>query len=125
MYLVTVSNGVDIRNAVLSEQAVQKFISTYIIGGKRKEVWERLQKHKVDNGFKAYVFNNIILNEKAIKSTNTFNLRQFYVDNGIDYELIDNAFGWGETMMVLYNTEKVVQYSAVKPGEIPEKYTLH
>lgn len=125
MYLVTVANGVDIRNAILSEQAVQNFIKSYIIGSKRKEIWDRLQKYRVGGGFKAYVFNNIILNEKAIKSTNTAQLRQFYVDNGIDYELVDNAFGWGETMMVLYNMKKIVQATPLKPGETPEKYNFH
>lgn len=125
MYLVTVADGVDIRNAVLSEQAVQGFIKTFVVGSKRKEIWERFQKYRVDGGFKAYVFNNIILNEKAIKSTNTVNLRQFYVENGIDYDMVDNAFGWGEKMMVLFNMKKIVSTKILKPGEVPEKYNLH
>lgn len=125
MYLVTVADGVDISNAVLSEQAVQSFIKSYVLGSKRKEVWERLQKYRVEGGFKAYVFNNIILNGKAIKPSNTSNLRQFYVENGIDYDMVDNAFGWGEKMMVLFNMKKIVSTKILKPGEVPEKYNLH
>lgn len=125
MYLVTVQNGVDIHDAFLPEAAVKNFINSYVIGSKRKEIWERLQKFKVGDTFKAYVFNNIILNEKAIKSTNTSQLRQFYVDNGIDYELVSNAFGWGETMMVLYNMKKVVQTIVMKPTDKLDKYDLH
>lgn len=125
MYLVTVQNGVDINNAFLPEVAVKDFINSYVIGSKRKDIWERLQKFKVDDTFKAYAFNTIILNEKAIKSTNTSQLRQFYVDNGIDYELVSNAFGWGETMMVLYNMKKIVQTIVIKSTDRPEKYDLH
>lgn len=125
MYLVTVANGVEIHNGVLPEEAVKQFIKSYILGSKKKEVWERIQKYKVDGGFKAFVFNNIVLNEKAIKPSNTSKLRQFYVDNGIDYEIVDNAFGWHETMMVLYNMKKIVQTQVLKPGQTPEKYNLH
>lgn len=125
MYLVTVTSGVDISNAALPEQEVISFIKSYVIVSKRKEVWERLQKYRVDGGFKAYVFNNIVLNGKAIKPSNTSSLRQFYIDNGIDYDMVDNAFGWGEKMMVLYNMKKIVGYTIIKPGETPEKYNLH
>lgn len=125
MYLVTVTSGVDINKAILPEQEVINFIKSHIITNKRKEVLERLQKYRVDGGFKAYVFNNIILNEKAIKPSNTSSLRQFYIDNGIDYDMVDNAFGWGEKMMVLYNMKKIVGYTVLKSGEIPEKYNLH
>lgn len=125
MYLVTVENGVDIAKAVLSEDAVKGFIKSYVIGSKKKEIWKRLQKYKVGDSYKAYVFNNMILNEKAIKSTNTSQLRQFYIDNGIDYELVFNPFGWGETMMVLYNMKKIVQAIPLKSGDTPEKYNFH
>jgi len=125
MYLVTVANGVEIHDGVLPEESVKQFIKSYILGSKKKEVWERIQKYKVDGGFKAFVFNNIVLNEKAIKPSNTSKLRQFYVDNGIDYEIVDNAFGWHETMMVLYNMKKIVQTQVLKPGQTPEKYNLH
>lgn len=108
LYLLTVSKGIDIDQALLPLDKTKEFINLYILGSKKKMLWERIQKYIVDNKVKANVFNNIILNEKAIKSSNTGNLRKFYVDNDIDYEIVDNTFGWGEKMMVLYNMKKIV-----------------
>jgi len=118
LYLVTVEKGINIDDAFLNMDKVLDFIKTYVIGHKKKEILERFKKHIRDNNtIPAYVFNNIILNEKAIKSTNTKFLRNFLVENGVDYELVDNAFGFGETMMVLYNMKKVVNTIVVRPGD--------
>jgi hypothetical protein len=64
------------------------------------------------------------LNEKAIKSTNTRYLREFFIDNGIDYEIVDNPFGWGEEMMVLYNMKKIVNVIHIKPTDKISEYDL-
>ena len=125
LYLVTVENGVDIEKSFLDVEKVKNFIDTYVIGRMRKMVWERLEKYIDGNNVKAYVFNNIILNEKAIKSTNTRYLRSFFVENGIDYNIVNNAFGWGEMMMVLYNMKKIVNIIQIKPKDKIEVYDLH
>ena len=125
LYLITVENGVDINKATLDVNKVKDFINTYIIGNKKKMLWERLQEYIDGDKVKAYVFNNIILNEKAIKATNTRYLREFYVSNGIDYDIVDNAFGWGERMMVLYNMDKIVNTIQIKPKDKIEVYDLH
>ena len=109
LYLITIKKGVDINDAFLDIETVNSFISKYVIGNKRKEVKERIGKYVKNGKVKAFLLNNIILNEKAISSTNTNKLRSFYVENGIDYEVVDNAFGWGETMVVLYNMDKIVK----------------
>lgn len=125
LYLVTVENGVDIEKSFLDVEKVKEFIDTYVIGRMRKMVWERLQKYIDGNNVKAYVFNNIILNEKAIKSTNTRYLRSFFVENGIDYNIVNNAFGWGEMMMVLYNMKKIVNVIQIKPKDRIEVFDLN
>lgn len=125
LYLVTVENGVDIEKSFLDVEKVKEFIDTYVIGRMKKMVWERLQKYIDGNNVKAYVFNNIILNEKAIKSTNTRYLRSFFVENGIDYNIVNNAFGWGEIMMVLYNMKKIVNVIQIKPKDKIEVFDLH
>lgn len=118
LYLVSVMPGVDINEAMISLDEVLKFVNTYVIGRLKKEFLERLKTFIVDNKVKAYGFNNIIINTKAVKSINTHAWRQFYIDNGIDYNIIDNAFGWGNTkMMVLYNMKKIVNIIRVKPGD--------
>jgi hypothetical protein len=108
LYLVTVKEGVDINKALLDAEKVKDFINAYVIGNMKKMLWERLQKFNVDGKIKAFALNNNILNEKAIKATNTRYLRSFYVENGIDYEIHSNTFGWGEKMMVLYNMNKII-----------------
>lgn len=125
LYLITVENGVDINKAFLDINKVKDFINTYVLGSMRKMVWERLQRFIDGDNVKAYVFNNIILNEKAIKSTNTRYLREFYVTNGIDYDIVNNPFGWGEKMMVLYNMKKIVNIIQIKPKDKIEVFNLH
>jgi hypothetical protein len=117
LYIVTVELGTDIHDAKFDIGVLTEFIKKYVITSKRKEVIERLQKYINDEKIKAYIFNNIMINEKAIKPSNTSALRQFYIDNGIDYEIIDNPFGWGEKMMVLYNMKKIVNTIIVKPND--------
>lgn len=38
----------------------------------------------------------------------------FLVENGIDYSTVNNPFGWGETMLVLFNMRKIVKATIVK-----------
>lgn len=124
LYLITVEKGVDINDALLKPKAVQEFINKFVIGRLKKEIWNRVQKYMKDDKIKAYIFDNIILNEKAIKSTNTRYLRQFYIDNGIDYNMINSPFGWGEKMMVLYNMDKIVKTVRIMPTDEIEVYDL-
>jgi hypothetical protein len=124
LYLITVQNGADISDTYLPSDKVLEFINSYVIGNLRRSVWSRLQPYIEDGKIKAFIFNNTLLNEKAVKSSNTRFLRSFLVDNGIDYEVVDNAFGWGEKMMVLYNMKKIINVIQVKPNDRITKYDL-
>jgi GNAT superfamily N-acetyltransferase len=108
LYKITITEGVDINDATISTDNINAFIKKYVISSKRKEISERLEKWNDNGKVKAYIFNNVILNEKGISPSNTKYLRIFLVENGIDYEIVDNPFGWGETMVVLYNMAKIV-----------------
>jgi len=124
LYLITVEKGVDINDAFLDLDKVKEFVSMYIIGSKRRMLMDRLEKYTDNGKVIADVFNNIILNDSAIKSTNTRYLRNFFVENGIDYEIVDNPFGWGEKMMVLYNMKKIVNVIHVKSTDRITQYDL-
>ncbi len=124
LYLISVEKGVDINKAFIDLDKVLDFIKSYVIGSMKKEIISRLVKYTIGGKVKAYVFNNIILNEKAIKHTNTRYLRQFYVDNSIDYEIVHNPFGWGEDMMVLYNMKKIVNTIQINPKDTIGEYDL-
>jgi hypothetical protein len=124
LYIISVELGNDITDSTIPEENVHQFIHTYVIKNFRKELIERLKRF-TDNGMvNADVFNNIILNNKAVKGTNTSKLRQFFIDNNIDYEIVNNAFGFGEEMMVLYNMKKVVNIIQVKSTDRMEIYDL-
>lgn len=124
LYMVTVEKGVDINDVLLDKILVKNFINHIVIGRKVKDVWERVSKHLKDNKVKAYILDNVLLNEKAIPSTKTKLLIKFYVENGIDYNIVKNAFGWGETMLVLYNMDKIIDKQVVKPNDEIDQYSL-
>lgn len=117
LYIVTVKLGHDINDSHIDINAITDFINTFVIANKRKEILSRVQKYIVDGKVKGFILNNILINEKAIKPSNTKALRQFYIDNGIDYEIVDNPFGWGEKMMVLYDMNKIINTIIVKPND--------
>ncbi len=117
LYIITVEKGNDINNSFLTKESVDEFIKNYVISSLRKLVTERLSKYYNDNKIKAFIFNNVILNNKAIKSSKTQILREFYIENNIDYEIVENAFGYGEKMMVLYNMKKIKDIKQNDPSD--------
>ena len=124
LYLISVATGTDINDAMIPVENVKEFIQSYVKTNMRKEAWERVQRFIQDNQVKAYGLNNIMINMKAIKPAHTPALRQFYIDNGIDYEIIDRAFGWNAKMMVLYNMQKIVNTIRIMPGDKLSTYEL-
>jgi len=123
-YLISVEKGNDINKSLLDIEKVKQFIFKYVIKSKQKEILQRVEKYNKENTIKGYIFNNILLNEKALSPRNTSNLRQFLIDNGIDYEIVDNPFGWGEKMMVLYNMKKIKDVRKITPNDKIENYDL-
>ena len=123
-YIVTVSHGTDINDVSLPVETIQNFVKLYVMANKRKLIWERLQRHVRDGQLEVYLLNNFLINEKALKPSNTPALRQFYINNGIDYEIVENAFGTGRKMMVLYNMDKIVNVLQIKSGDRLSTYEL-
>lgn len=124
MYMVTIEDGQDINDSKIKMDAINDFIDEYVIGSKRKEIKKRFEKYVSDGEVKAYIFNNMMVNEKAVKPSNTKAWREFLVSNGIDYELVHNPFGWGETMCVLYNMKKIKQVQQIGPKDTIEDYDM-
>ena len=115
LYLVTIENGNDISNSLFDTNACIEFVKNYCITSKRKEVIHYVNYYSKENKISSYIFNNLILNHHAIKSSNTQNLLNFYINNGIDYEINDNAT-YGR-IMVLFNLKKIVKITRVKPTD--------
>lgn len=95
LWLVTISKGNDGKTANLNMENVKTFVSNHIVKRKQPEILQRMEKYNKGGQISFDIFNNILLNEDALKSSETENLRRFIVDNGIDYISVSNAFGWG------------------------------
>lgn len=124
LYLLDIQKGKDLRDSLLPIQDINNFVKSNATKAKRKEILERLDSRNQNGQVPAYMFVNIILNEEALKPTKMTNLRQFLVDNGIDYELVSNPFGWHETMIVLYNMNKISQIKKITPKDTIKEYDL-
>jgi hypothetical protein len=124
MYMITIEKGTELDDVSLDVKKVKKFIDDHVIGNKKKTVLESINKHMKDDKVKAYILNNTIINNEALKPSNTQYLREFFVSEGIDYCKVFNAFGWGEMMIVLFNMKKIVDKVVVKPKDNIDVYDL-
>jgi len=124
LYRVTIRKGNDIRNADIALDAVKEFNDQYVIKSLRKEIENRIAKHVRDGKISADTFLNILINENAIKNTNTDKLRSFLVAQDVDYAIVDNAFGWHERMMVLFNMKCIVRKEMITSKDKIETYDL-
>lgn len=124
LYLLSIENGNEISDVYLDRNIVEDFVNKYVISSKRKDIINRYEKHYNENKINASIVLNIILNENAIKSSDTDKLRTFLLNNDIDYELVDNPFGWNETMIVLYNMDKIKNKIVIKPKDNIEVFDL-
>jgi hypothetical protein len=124
LYLLSIENGNEIGDVYLDRNIVEDFIKSYVISSKRKEIINIYEKHYNEDKINASIVLNVILNEKAIKPSDTDKLRLFLLNNNIDYELVDNPFGWGETMIVLYNMAKIKNKIVIKPKDKIEIFDL-
>ncbi len=128
LYLVTVEKGIDLKDKNISLDIVNEFINSYVIKSKIKNVKERINiivnRLKLNNEINAETFLNIIINESAIKNTDTINLKRFFIKCGIDYYILSNVFGQGETMIVVYNNDKIKQIKQITPKDKIETYDL-
>ena len=124
--MITVNKGTDIRDVRLDYGDCIDFVNRYAIKAQRNNVLMALEKYgeSADGMIPAHNFNTLMLNWDAIKPSVTLILRKFLVDNGVDYQMVSNAFGWGEEMMVLFNMRQIENIQVVKSGDKITEYDL-
>ncbi len=115
LYMVTVNKGNDANTVSINYENAIAFVKENVTKAKQGLILDRLQKYQ--DGLKAYVFNNILINNDAIKPSATHELSNFLVDEGCDYLTVNNAFGWGEKMLVVFNTKIIDNIIQVKPKD--------
>ena len=124
LYQLVIEKGTDLRDVVIDVNKVNEFIDTYLIKNKRNKIKNSLIKYEKNGKYPAYILNNMIINDDAIKGSNTNEFRKFLVENGADYSLIPNAFGWHELMIVLFNTDKIIDKKVITPKDEIDVYDL-
>lgn len=65
-----------------------------------------------------------MINYDVIKPSDSYKMRQFLVDNGIDYYMIDNPFGWRELMVVVFNFRAIIKKEIISPNTKIDIYDL-
>jgi hypothetical protein len=124
LYRIVIKKGTNIRDVDIPMSEALSFIDGYVIKSKRKEILSRIEARSQNGAINADTFLNIIINENAIKNTDTDKLRIFLVKQGIDYSIVDSAFGWGERMIVLFNMRNIVNKTIIKPKDKIETFDL-
>lgn len=124
LYLLVVEKGKDLNDSIIDFDKAKEFVNSYTKVNLRKELLARMEKYNKSNTIKASIFNTILINNKALKPSYTIELRDFLVEQGIDYEIVENAFGGYNKMLVLYNMKKLKKSIQVKPTDKIENYDL-
>jgi hypothetical protein len=119
LYMVDIMIGTDLKTVSLPLDVVNNFINSRVIKRKKIEVLAGVSRRIKDEALNADTFLNILINNDAIKNSETDILRKFFVANKIDY-----AFGWGEKMIVLFNMKKIDKITVVKPKDRLEMFDL-
>jgi hypothetical protein len=115
LYMVSIKKGNDISDSYIDENKVLDFIKENVVRSKQTSILQYMKKYTENGKVDASVFNNLILNHKGIPSSKTNILREFLVSNNIDYEIVNNPFGFGsEVMLVLYNMDLILNYERLK-----------
>jgi len=108
LYQVTIRKGTDIKDVLVPTEEAKDFINSFVIKKKRADILGRVDKHSRDGKLSADIFNNVMINEDALNSSNTNELRKFLVEKGGDYSVQDGMFGWRERVVVVFNTNVIV-----------------
>lgn len=124
LYKVTVEHGRELDDEWFTRETVDAFVNKHVIKARRKDVSAALDRTQRDGRVNGNTFLNILINNNAIRNTDTNELRKFFVQNNVDYHVVDNAFGWGEKMMVLFDMSKIVGVQRVKSTDRFDDWNL-
>lgn len=124
VYKIVIKRGKNLRGSTIPYQEVQQFTKQYIAASKRKSFIEELNtimaRYNLTDKVPADVFVNLIINDDLLQSSKTPILNKFLVDNGIDYSIVTNYGGSGETVVALFNRNLIISASLLGKEEITD-----
>lgn len=129
VFKVTVEEGQEADDVRLTREVIEQFAKRYVIGRKRQIVADAVNRNinrlKSDT-ISANTFINIIVNEGAIKNTDSGKFKDFLAQNGVDYIINTRYGGRDETVLVVVNPKKIKKVEVVSPNtkefELPFKF---
>jgi 8-oxo-dGTP pyrophosphatase MutT (NUDIX family)/GNAT superfamily N-acetyltransferase len=113
LYRIVIRQGNDARTTEITPDKIKEFIDSNLSGAKKKAVTESFDRVRARGSIKADSLVAWMVNNEALGRGVGDSLRQFLVSNGVDYELVPNAFGWGEMMVVLYNMKLIISKEVI------------
>ena len=119
VYLLDIQKGNEINDVKVDFDKVDALSST-IGKPKIKILKSKLEERFLENGkVPAFVVLNILLNESLLKTEKARKgIKDFLVASGVDYELHQSPFGWGESMMVLFNLSLIKNAKVIDRKEV-------
>jgi hypothetical protein len=121
-YLVTLEEGNDLNHVFINIALVNEFVNQYIIKSKQTQLLEDLYtnmtRSKTAPNISANILVNLIINNEAMQNTKTVHLNKFLVDNGVDYGYVSNFGGRPETVVVVFNLQKIKRVKAIQAKDV-------
>jgi hypothetical protein len=124
LYMVTITKGKDADKVKVPIEEVKTFLEQYGIKKKSKDVIDSISKFNENGKVRGNIVINSIVNNEAVKPTLQNRFREFLIEQGIDYYIVDNPFGWHEKMVVLFNFDKIYDTVLVKPKDEIKQFDL-
>lgn len=118
LYEVIVSDGTQIKDVEIPLEQVTDFIKQNVLTKKRNEILNVISKYISNGKINASRLNTIILNYQAVPTSKINSLKELLLNNGVDYLIDHNTFGWGETTLVLFNMKKIISYKQISLKDI-------
>jgi hypothetical protein len=124
LYMVTVSKGMDMNDVNVPVTKLMNYFDINMPATKKKAFLSYIERYNKNGSISLHIVNNIMINHELLKSSDTESFKNFIVSCGADYLMVDNAFGWHEKMMVLFNNKKIVKITRVNPKDTIEVFNL-
>lgn len=122
VYQITIKKGNDLGNSTIPYESVKFFVKQYVSASKRRpfmdDIDQVMNRRNIENDVPGEVFVNLLINDDALNSSRTPILNKFLVDNGIDYSIVSNYGGSGETVIALFNRDLITNVTQMKSDDV-------
>jgi hypothetical protein len=128
LYKVTVNlTGNEMDDVVIPFDDMADFVKRFVVGSKRPDMITDLKNNMArtkTDGVRAAVLVNLCLNYGAIQNTKTSVLRQFLIDHGVDYSVVNNYGGSHETVVVVINPKIIKKVEIIPASTVKDNFNL-